>query len=122
MTLDIVPLQTERRMLVGEELRLQFRLFDADNRKPPDDLGPLRALVFHPGDGWQGQCWAHPMGNGLYEVRFPTPGAGSCYLFLACPKSGDGYAELPYLILQTSDAGTTAIGRTPETAAAVHQC
>jgi hypothetical protein len=122
MTLDIAPVQSQRRMLVGEELLLHFRLFDPQTQRPSDGLGPLRVLVFQPADGWQGHGWAHPVGDGTYEVAFPIPKAGAYYIFLACPQAGVGYAQLPYLILQTSETGTTAISRASEEAPAVYQC
>jgi hypothetical protein len=103
MTRNSVSLQTESPELAGKEIRLQFKLFGAGVRRQSGDLGPLRALVLHPGDGWQGQCWARPMGSGTFEVTLPTPGTGSCCLFLACPKSGDGHASIPCLIFRTPD-------------------
>ena len=110
MTRNSVSLQTESPAFAGKEIRLQFKLFGAG--RPSGDLEPLRALVFHPGDGWQGQCWARPMGGGMFEVTLPRPGTGSCCLFLARPKSIDGDAGLPCLIFQTGQAATTTTGRT----------
>ena len=102
MTRNSVSLQTESPGIAGKEIRLQFKLFGAGVRRKSGEPGPLRALVFHPGDGWQGQCWARPMGSGIFELTLPAPGTGSCCLFLASPKSGNGYEELPCLILQTA--------------------
>ena len=122
MSLDIVPVQSERRMLVGEELRLRFRLFDADNGRPPERLDSLRVLVYQPADGRQGHGWARPIGPGFYEVAFPVPRAGVYYLFFACPNSQVGYGHLPHLILQTSEAGTTTVCRSTEAASTVFEC
>src|SRR5512145_234192 len=102
MTLDVATIHNEKRVLLEEQLLLRFTLFGFDQEPPRADLGPLRVMVFEPAEGWQGHTWAHPLPGGLYEVRFPAPGSGPCYLFFACPKSGIGYAELPQLILQTS--------------------
>jgi hypothetical protein len=112
MTRNSVPLQTESPEFAGREIRLQFKLFGAGVRRQSGDLGPLRALAFHPGDGWQGQCWARPMGGGLFEVTLPRPGAGSCCLFLSRPESVDGDETLPCLIFQTGQAATATTGRT----------
>lgn len=48
MTRNLAPIQIESEGSAGREIRLHFRLFGIDT-------GPLRALVFHPGDGWQGR-------------------------------------------------------------------
>lgn len=112
MARNSVSLQTESRELAGKEIRLQFKLFGAGVRRQSGDLGPLRALVFHPGDGWQGQYLARPMGSGIFEVTLPTPGTGSCCLFLASPKLGNGHRNIPCLIFQAPERESTTIGRT----------
>jgi len=81
-------------------VRLHFQLIGADVRRKYADPGPLKALVFHPGDGWQGQRRARTLGSGRFEVTLPAPGTGSCCLFLASAKPGGGYADLPCLIIR----------------------
>src|SRR6266850_438260 len=100
MTLDIVPVQSERRMLVGEEIRLRFRLFDSDSGRTPADMGPLRVLVYQPGSGRQGHGWARPIGGGHYEVAFPVPAARPYYPLFSWPKSRVGFGQLPHLVLR----------------------
>jgi hypothetical protein len=81
-------------------VRLQFQLIGADVGRKSADPGPLNALVFHPGDGWQSQRRARTLGSGRFEVTLPAPGTGSCCLFLASAKPGGGYADLPCLIIR----------------------
>lgn len=100
MALEIVPLQTVRRVLVRQEFRLQFRVRDTDTRPSPDPPGPLRALVLHPAEGWQGQCWARPIEGDLYEMSLPIPVAGDCCLFFSCPGSGKARPQLRYVIFR----------------------
>jgi hypothetical protein len=111
MTLQIVPLQSERRILVGEELRLQFKLCQAGSGRSLADLGSLRVLVFDPTEGTQEQCWAHPVAGGLYETAVPSP-SGPCYLFFSCPEAKIGYADLPHLILDYSASGPKVLSKT----------
>lgn len=122
MTLDIVPVQSERRMLVGEEIRLRFRLFDSDSGRTPAEMGPLRVLVYQPTGARRGHGWARPIGGGHYEVAFPVPGEGPYYLFFSCPKSRVGFGQLPYLVLRAPEAGAPEVTRASESAPAVHQC
>lgn len=118
MTLQIVPLQSERRILVGEELRLQFRLCQSQTGRPLSPMGSLQVLVFDPAEGRQGTCTAHPVSDGVYETTLPAPLAGPCYLFFSCPESRIGYAELPHLIIEASPSSTSVVSRmAPQTSA-----
>ena len=105
MNLDIVPMQSDKRRLIEDELLIRFSLFDVDREQPVPEIGSLRFLVFEPSEGWQEQGWAHPVAENVYEMAFPAPGPGRCYVFFASPKTGVGYADLPHLILQTTEAG-----------------
>jgi hypothetical protein len=100
MALEIVPLQTVRRVLVRQEFRLQFRVRDTETRQSAEQMGPLRALVFHPAEGWQGQCWARPVDGDLYEVSLPIPVAGDCCLFFSCPGAEKTRPRLRYVIFR----------------------
>ena len=122
MMLDIVPLQTVRRLLVREEFRLPFRLLYQETQRPAEDLGPLRALVLHPADGWQGQCWAKPIDGDLYEVSLPVPGAGDCCLFFSWPGAEAADPQFRYVILQKTQGKTGATAPAGAPAAVRHQC
>lgn len=105
MTRILVPPHMEKPRPACREIRLQFKLIGAEVRRKSAGLGPLRALVFHPCDGWQGQRWARPLGSGIFEVTLPTPGSGSCCLFLASAKPGSDQAILPCLIFGNLHSG-----------------
>ncbi len=96
----IVPLKTERKFLVTEELSLRFKLRCDAGARSPDERGALRTLVFHPDNGWQGLCWARQIDENLFQVTFPTPPSGDCYLFFSWAGSGEGGMNLPYLVIQ----------------------
>ena len=111
MTLQIVPVQSERRILVGEELRLQFRLCQAETGRSLAPLGSLQVLVYEPAEGRQEYSTAHPVASGVYETTLPAPAAGPCYLFFSCPESRIGYAQLPHLIVEASASATHVVCR-----------
>lgn len=48
MYLDIVPVKSERRQLVEEQIRLHFSLFDVETDRRIHDLGPLLFLPRYP--------------------------------------------------------------------------
>ena len=122
MNLDIVPVKSERKQLVQEQIMLRFSLFDLEKERPAPDLGPLRYLLFGPLGKKQKQGWAEQLEENLYEVAFGTPARGCSYLFFACPKSGVWYAELPHLILQATDEEITVHRKAAEAMGADHQC
>jgi hypothetical protein len=117
----IVPLKTEKRYLVTEELSLRFKLRCVGDDSLPEEHEALRTLVFHPDNGWQGQRWARQIDENLYQVTFPTPRSGDCYLFFSWPGTVEEVARLPYVVIQPSS-------ETPETdlvcriAPAVREC
>src|SRR5882672_800984 len=98
----IVPVKTERVFLVTEELSLRFKLRCAEGERSPDERGALRTLVFHSDNGWQGQCWAREIDENLFQVSFPTPPSGDCYLFFSWPGSTSTGMQLPYLVIQSA--------------------
>ena len=100
MNPDIVPLKTEKRFLVTEEVTLRFKLRCAKGDSRPEEDAALRTLVFHPVNGWQGHRWARQIDENLYQVTFPTPPSGDCYLFFSWPGSIEEVARLPYVVIQ----------------------
>ena len=122
MNLDIVPVKSERKQRVEEQIMLRFSLFDMEKERPAPDMGPLRYLLFGPLGRKQKQGWADQLEENLYEVAFGTPAPGQSYLFFACPKSGVWYAQLPHLILQATNEEITVHRKAPEAMDASHLC
>jgi hypothetical protein len=122
MNIDIVPVKSERRQSVEEQLLLRVGLFDPEKARLMSDVGPLLFLLFGASGKRQKQGWAEPVDEGIFEVRFRTPGPGNSYLFFACPKSNVWYAQLPHLILHTSRDEITVYRKSSEANEAVHLC
>lgn len=122
MNIDIVPVKSERRQRVEDQLLLRVGLVDADRARLLPDLGPLLFLLFGSSGKRQKQGWAEPVDDGVYEVMFRAPGLGCSYLFFACPRSNVWYAQLPHLVLQTSTDEITVIRRAAEWEDNAHEC
>ncbi len=122
MNIDIVPVKSERRQQVEEQILLRVGLFDPEKARLMPDLGPLLYLLFGSSGRRQKQGWAEPVDDGVYEVIFRTPGLGDNYLFFACPKSNVWYAQLPHLILHASEEEITVIRKPPESIDTAHLC
>jgi hypothetical protein len=103
MYLDIVPVNSERRQLVEDQILLRFALCDLEKERRIADLGPLLFLLFESSGRRQKQGWADQVDENVYQVAFRTPRPGRSYLFFACPKSGVWYAQLPHLILHATE-------------------
>jgi hypothetical protein len=122
MRLDIVPLESEKRILVGEGLRLRFKVVDLVKDRSPGSVGDLWVLVMQATGTWQKQGWAQPLGGGVYEVAFPVPKAEVYYVFFACPASGMGFAQFPHLIVQAQDKEVSAFSKPAEPSPTAYQC
>ena len=122
MNIDIVPVKSEKRQQVDEQILLRVGLFDAEKARLMSDLGPLLFLLFGSSGKRQKQGWAEPVDEGVYEVMFRTPGLGDNYLFFACQKSNVWYAQLPHLILHHSKEEITVIRIPLESVDTAHLC
>jgi hypothetical protein len=117
----IVPRKTEKRFLVTEEVSLRLKLHGVEGDSLPEQHAALRTLVFHPESGWQGQCWARRIDENLYQVTFPTPPSGDCYLFFSWPGTVEEVERLPYVVIQPASEAArtdTVCARAP----AVREC
>jgi len=112
MTRNLAPLHNSSPAPECREIRLQFKVIGPGVRRKAAEPGPLRALVFHPANGWQGRRWARPIGCGMFEMTVPAPGTGSCCLFLDCAKPGRGHSDLPWMILQAARTEAATSRRT----------
>ncbi|MBZ5537782.1 MAG: hypothetical protein LAO31_17645 [Acidobacteriia bacterium] len=98
--IQIEPLSKEKRVSVGETVRLQFKAIDPTTRQPRTGLRDLGVLILLAPGTWQKREWASAVSEGLYEVTFVVPQTGVYYVFFECPSLGARYQDLPQLILQ----------------------
>ncbi len=99
----IEPLIKERRIRVGVETALQFKLTDMETDQPKIGIKDVRALLLLSPGVWQKREWLEPLNDGVYEVVFKAPKAGAYYLFFESLSLGVRFNQLPYIILQATD-------------------
>jgi YVTN family beta-propeller protein len=101
--LRVESLLTDKRMKVGEKLRLRFKLTDPSTNEPKVGLQDVRVLTFLAPGVWQKRQWAQSVGAGVYESEITAPEAGVYYVFFECPSLKVSYVQLPHLVLQALD-------------------
>jgi hypothetical protein len=102
--LRVESLLTDKRIKVGEKLRLRFKLTDPTTNEPKAGLRDVRVLTFLAPGIWQKRQWAQSVGDGVYEFEITAPEAGVYYVFFECPSLKVDYVQLPHLVLQAQDA------------------
>jgi hypothetical protein len=105
--LRVESLLTDKRMNVGEKLRLRFKLTDPATNEPKVGHRDVRVLTFLAPGVWQKRQWAESVGAGVYESEITAPEAGVYYVFFECPSLKASYVQLPHLVLQALDATPT---------------
>ncbi len=104
--LRVESLLADKRIKVGEKLRLRFKLTDPATNEPKAGLRDVRVLIFLSPGIWQKRQWAESVGDGVYESEITAPQAGVYYVFFECPSLKVSYVQLPHLVLQAQDAAS----------------
>jgi YVTN family beta-propeller protein len=99
----VESLLADKRIKVGEKLRLRFKLTDPVTNEPKVGLRDVRVLTFLAPGIWQKRQWAQSVGDGVYESEITAPEAGVYYVFFECPSLKVAYVQLPHLVLQALD-------------------
>jgi YVTN family beta-propeller protein len=104
--LQIDPLLKEKRISIGETVRIKFRAIDPNTQQPRTGLKDLGVLILLAPGTWQRRELARPLSEDVYEVTFIAPQAGVYYVFFECPSLDVHYQELPQLILHAMQEKT----------------
>lgn len=102
VALRIEPLLKERKIRVGENVRLQLKATDPTTNQPKMGLKDVHVLISLAPGTWQNRDWAQSIGDGIYEVTFTVLQPGVYYIFFECPSLRVRFNQLPYLILQAT--------------------
>jgi DNA-binding beta-propeller fold protein YncE len=107
-----VPLRVEyldhgKRLNVGSDYKLRFRLFDTTTKKPKDGLTDVHVLAFLAPGLWQKRSFAKGAGDGIYELTINVPQSGVYLFFIASNSQKVSFRELPYLTLQAAQSATS---------------
>lgn len=98
----VEPIARPREVVVGQPVRMQFKIHASDTGEPMSDVKDLAVLAFSTGN-WQSQTSAKRVGEGLYEATFVPPRSGLYYVFCRVPSLGMDYRDVPYTTLTASD-------------------
>jgi YVTN family beta-propeller protein len=114
VALKVEPLIQDRKIRVGENFRLQFKVSDMNANQPKVGLKDVAVLAALAAGTWQTRAVAQPVGEGIYEVAFTPPKAGVYYVFFQVPSLGLRFDQLPSLILHAVEGGVPSTGAVSE--------
>jgi YVTN family beta-propeller protein len=112
--LGVEPLTTggrEGKIGVGEDVAVRFKLTNPQTGAPRTGLEDVRMLTFLAPGIWQQRQWAREVGQGIYEIHFKPPQAGTYFVFVEVASAGLGFQKSPYLVLsaEPGPSGPTAV-------------
>jgi YVTN family beta-propeller protein len=89
----------DRRITVGEEKTIQFRLFDPQSGIPENDVADATVLYYRSDGRGRTVQSARELGNGLYEATVTVDIPATYYVFVSAPSKGLGYSDQPFFSL-----------------------
>jgi len=89
----------DRRITVGEEKAIQFRLFDPKNGFPESDVADATVLYYRSDGRGRTVQPAREIGNGLYEATVTVDMPATYYVFVSAPSKGLDYSDQPFFSL-----------------------
>jgi YVTN family beta-propeller protein len=89
----------DRRMTVGEEKTIQFRLFNEANGVPENDVADVTVLYYRSDGRGRNVLAARELGNGLYEATVSVDMPATYYVFVSAPSKGLDYSDQPFFSL-----------------------
>jgi len=101
----VAYLNEQRRVKVGDTVRLRFRLSDRKTDKPRTDLRDVRVAYFLAPGGRRTQLAASHTGDGIYEAELPLAKSGAYYVYVASTSAKVKFGDLPFMTLRASAAG-----------------
>ncbi|HEX5706255.1 MAG TPA: cytochrome D1 domain-containing protein [Pyrinomonadaceae bacterium] len=100
--LRIEYLNEDKRLRVGENYKLRFKLIETETNKAKSDLADVRVLTFLAPGIWQKRDFARSVGQGVYELDINVPQTGVYMVFVESRSQGVAFRQLPYLTLQAA--------------------
>ncbi|MBI2876159.1 MAG: cytochrome D1 [Candidatus Tectomicrobia bacterium] len=99
------PLQVEyliqdRKVPVGETVRLRFKLIDPATEQPRADLEDVRILYYLAPGKRRTEVPAQRVAGGIYEAVLSLSRSGAYYIYVASLSARVRYGDLPYLTLR----------------------
>lgn len=104
----VAPQIESRTVTAGQPARLRFRITDPATGKPVDGLSDVQVLAYLSSGSWQQRQPARPAGDGLYEVDFVPPGAGSYRLAVECLSGRLPFNRSPQVVLRAVEGAAAS--------------
>jgi YVTN family beta-propeller protein len=112
--LTVAYLLKERRVPVGEPVRVAFKLTDAQTTAPRTGLADVRLLSYMAPGRHRIEAPVREVGHGVYEAMLTMPEAGAFYVHVTVPSAQIGAGDLPFLsVVAESGTRPAASRRTP---------
>jgi hypothetical protein len=92
------------KVLVGQETKIRFKLFDTATNQPKGGLNDVQVLAILTPGVWQKRDSAQEIGDGVYEFGVTPPEAGTYHIYVTSTSQGAIFRQLPFLTLQATSA------------------
>lgn len=97
--LKIEYLVDQRKVSVGEEVSIRFKLTDPESGNPRTDLKDVQVLYYNVSGQHRRVVPARHTEEGVYEAALTLPARGGYSVFVSCPSLKVNYNDLMYLTL-----------------------
>jgi YVTN family beta-propeller protein len=108
--LDISYLVKDRRVPVGEPVKVTFKLTDPETQAPRTGLGDV-SVTFVSAARHRAQGSVQELGDGVYEATLSLPRAGAYYVFVTVPSAKIKPGDLTFLSLMAGVEAGRGSGR-----------
>jgi len=97
-----------RPLRAGEAVPLRFRISDPRTQAPKDGLGDVTMMVYQAASSTEWREVAKPAGDGVYEMEFIPPAAGTYHVAVECPSQNLPFHLSPPVILRVAEGKAAA--------------
>ena len=109
-SLSIQPVIENGTLEVGASTAVRFKISEPAAGAPRTGLKDVRVLTFLSPGIWQQRHWATEVADGLYEIHFTPPKAGTYFVFVEVESAGVPFQKSPFLVL-TAERQTPSASR-----------
>jgi len=106
----------ERKLPVGQDFPLRFKLIDTATNKSRGDLKDVKVLTLLAPGTWQQRDLAKSLGDGIYEINLNVPQPGVYMVFVESATMRVQFRDMPYLMLQATEEKTAPVSGETNTA------
>jgi DNA-binding beta-propeller fold protein YncE len=97
-----------RALRAGETVHLRFRISDPRTKAPKDGLQDVVMMIYQAAASAEWRQAAKPAGDGVYEMEFTPPAAGTYHVAVECPSQNLPFHLSPPVILRVTEGKAAA--------------